>query len=220
MVLCLLVVNPFQKVHASTSFETIIHYVSSGEYEEGVTLLNNWFIENNYEQQEVLSQSYRELITILSKTQTTHDKKLIKLWSFISLAEYVTQNRTDYTRFLAMQLEKSWLEYDQTPSNELLNRMEQFYSAMLPTLQLMVERGDHTMMASIDESISEPSLLLSSNHKTLPVFNEWYKEQNEYSTLIIVSFLTGVIVISSLIYVSWRKYDGEVRRKKIRDHND
>jgi len=220
MFLFLLVVIPFQRVHASSEFESIIQYVSNGYYEEGVTLLNDWFIERNYDQQEVLSLPYRELLNSLSSTHLSHENKMLELWSFVSLATYVTESKIEYTRFLESQLERSWAEHEQNPTTGELDRIEQLYSAMLPTLQMMVQRGDHTSIASLNQSGSVPYLLISTNDQTLPVFQQWYGEQVDYSNLLIVSFITGMAVITTLIYVSWRKYDGEIRRKKIRDHNN
>lgn len=208
-----LLVFPFQSVRAASDFETVIQYVAAGDYEEGVDLLHSWFTQIEKEQQGVLYQSFTNLLSELSSEQLTHDQKVLRVWSFVSLAEYSTYHTVEYMRFLTAKLDSNW-HAGQT------NELNELYSAMVPTLQLISDRQDQATMQTLSKSVSGPLLFSAGSEGVMPAFEEWYSDQTGYSTLWIVSFVTGAVVVTALSYVSWRKYDGEIRRKRIRNHND
>lgn len=214
-----LLVFPFHNVKASSEFGAIIQYISAGEHEEGVKLLHQWYTNLEVTEKEHLTQEYSQLITTLSSDQYTQSQKIIHVWSFVSLSEYVTENNLEYMRFLAGKFNEEWSS-EKLNSSGNLEHLNELYNAMVPTLQLIVDQGDMESMQSISEAVSGPLLISSNTGGSLPPFEQWYKEQMSPSTLILVSVITGAVVISTLVYVSWRKYDGVVRRKRMRDHND
>ncbi|TDL34747.1 hypothetical protein E2R51_03230 [Jeotgalibacillus sp. S-D1] len=214
-----LLVVPFQSVRAASEFETVIQYIAAGDYEEGVDLLHSWFTQIEKEQQVDLYHPFTSLISELSSEQLTHDQKVLSVWSFVSLAEYSTKNTVEYTRFLTAKLDSKWQAGEELSDAEA-KELNELYNAMVPTLQLISDRHDQPTMQTISKSVSGPLLFSAGNESTLPPFDVWYNEQTGYSTLWIVSFITGAVVITALSYVSWRKYDGEIRRKRIRNHND
>ncbi|PPA71251.1 sporulation protein YpjB [Jeotgalibacillus proteolyticus] len=208
-------VFPFQNVKASSEFDTILQLVSAGNYEESVKHLHGWFTHIEAADQEALLMSFENVIADLSSEELSSEDKLVNVWSFIAAAEYETSNSTDYLRFMTAQLDRLWLLDKGTGSK--LTEMKQIYEAMTPALQLVLAENDLKTMRALAEPVS--SQLFIGTDK-IPVFEQWIQKQSVGADVVTVSIVTGSVVIISLTYASWRKYVGEKRRKRIRNHND
>ncbi|MGD7045422.1 sporulation protein YpjB [Jeotgalibacillus proteolyticus] len=220
MLVILFIGFPFQTTFAETKFNEIFHYISSHDYEQGVSSLNDWYLSLSAVQREPLEEPYSKLISVLSSEYMVHEDKLLQLWSFFSAAEYITEDRVDYLRYLNSYFH-SLADID-TGSNEVkVEDMNKVYDAMLPVLQMMAQNNDVEAMKQA--SVSENDLVMAAAIQpgnSVPSFHIWYEDHLAGSNLILVSVVTGGVLISSLTYASWRKYVGEKRRKRIRNHSD
>ncbi|MDG5470632.1 sporulation protein YpjB [Jeotgalibacillus sp. ET6] len=220
--ICILIILfagvPLQTTYAETEFNEIFQYISSKDYEEGVLRLNDWYLTLSNEQREPLEEHYSKLISVLSSNNLMHKDKLIQLWSFLSAAEYITEDRVYYLRYLNGYFHTLADNGGNTGTVEDMNKV---YDAMLPVLHMMAENND--MEAIKEASVSEEDLVMAAAIQpgnSVPPFQIWYEDHLAGSNLVLVSTVTGGVLISALTYASWRKYVGEKRRKRIRNHSD
>ncbi|KIL48047.1 sporulation protein YpjB [Jeotgalibacillus campisalis] len=211
---------PFQTAHAEKNFNEIYQYISSGDYEEGVGRLNDWYLSLTASEREPLEGHYTKLITVLSGSNLSHQDKLLELWSFLSLAEYATQDSVEYIRTLNAYFHSLTAEGNES-GGEAVEELNKVYDAMIPVLQMMSQNND--LQAIQAASISDNDLVIASINQpgnSIPTFTEWYENHLAGSNIVLVSTVTGAALISALTYASWRKYVGEKRRKRLRNHTD
>ncbi|MEW9500197.1 sporulation protein YpjB [Jeotgalibacillus marinus] len=219
LLMCFLLLAPFHSAKADTELDSVIQQITMKQYEDGVNQLHNWYITLDNEQQSVLHNTYSQFIATLSSSEVDHGVKVMSTWSFMSLAEYLTTEKVTYMRFLLAEFNQKWKTHDQSIDSDL-QRMNGLYIAMIPTLQLMVDQKDNHTINSLSSLEDAPPIVSKSSGPIIPSFEEWYVDQSTNATLWIVSLITGAIVISTLTYVSWRKYEGGKNRKRVRNRND
>ncbi|KIL44187.1 sporulation protein YpjB [Jeotgalibacillus soli] len=227
LLIIILVVAPYHSAAGqSQPFQQIIQYVSFGQYEEAIVEVDHWLkqVQVTDEEREVLYMQVRYLLDTLSSSAHTKQYKLFAAWSFTSLAEYIDQDTLSYFSFLSRDLEAASDRYEATKDPEVKKKIDLLYHAMLPTLIAAQEKNDWAHVTELTSSTFIPLLdnnLQGYTYGSVPVLSDIQVQDNfNHSSLWIVAFFVGGIIFTTLLFVSWRNYEGERNRKKIRDRND